>query len=192
MTLSAQEFTRRFLLHALPDGFPVPAHSLLRLPRQSLPARNAGPMPLIAGHVPLPAKSPQPPRDYRDRHEELTGSSWRECPVCRRGRMFTVGTFAAHRSPAIQRYLMSNTVTSLTSRSQRVQGFQLLSRAMSHDLPEVMRSTRYRLGAPFQLLETRDLTCKTARQRCFAWLFGLVQDSANHSTPVEGERRAAV
>jgi len=28
-----------------------------------------------------------PPKDYRDRYEELTGVSLRLCPVCRRGRM---------------------------------------------------------------------------------------------------------
>src|SRR5260370_5862254 len=29
----------------------------------------------------------EPPKDYRDRYEELTGVSLRLCPVCRRGRM---------------------------------------------------------------------------------------------------------
>jgi hypothetical protein len=29
----------------------------------------------------------EPPKDYRDRYEELTGVSLRLCPVCRQGRM---------------------------------------------------------------------------------------------------------
>lgn len=40
----------------------------------------------------MPA-SPQPSeesKDYRDRYEELTGSSLRECPMCHHGRMVTV------------------------------------------------------------------------------------------------------
>jgi hypothetical protein len=49
-----------------------------------------------------PVESPESPEDYRNLHEELTGVSLRECPVCHRGRMFTVETLAAHRSPAIK------------------------------------------------------------------------------------------
>ena len=39
MTLTATEFIRRMLLHVLPAR--LPPHSLLRLPRQSLPAAEA-------------------------------------------------------------------------------------------------------------------------------------------------------
>ena len=31
-----------------------------------------------------------PPKDYRDRYEELTGRTLRECPQCHRGRMVVV------------------------------------------------------------------------------------------------------
>ena len=49
-----------------------PAHSLLRLPRQSLSARETGPVPTIAGHG-TPRRSLRHRKDYRDQHEELTG-----------------------------------------------------------------------------------------------------------------------
>ena len=41
-----------------------------------------------------PGASPVRPvhRDYRDRFETLTGASLRECPVCRQGRMQSIGT----------------------------------------------------------------------------------------------------
>ena len=99
MTLSAEEFIRRFLFHALPDGFQrIRYYGLLgnRYRREKLARCRQ-----LLG-MPPPLKSPEPPQDYRDRHEELTGVSLRECPVCHRGRMFTVETFAANRSPAIK------------------------------------------------------------------------------------------
>jgi hypothetical protein len=38
------------------------------------------------------ASAQEPTKDYRDRYEELTGSSLRECPVCHKGRMLVVAT----------------------------------------------------------------------------------------------------
>jgi hypothetical protein len=99
MTLSAEEFIRRFLVHVLPNGFRrIRYYGLLgnRYRREKL----ARCRPLLG--MPSPLESPEPPTDYRDRHEELTGVSLRECPACHRGRMLPVETFAAHRSPAIQ------------------------------------------------------------------------------------------
>ena len=99
MTLSAEEFIRRFLLHALPDGFQrIRYYGFLgNRYRQEKLARCRQ----LLG-MPPAAESPEAPHDYQDRHEELIGASLRECPVCHRGRMFTVETFAAHRSPAIK------------------------------------------------------------------------------------------
>jgi hypothetical protein len=99
MTLSAEEFIRRFLLHALPNGFQrIRYYGFLgNRYRQEKLARCRQ----LLG-MPPPADSPQTPRDYRDQHEELTGASLRECPVCHCGRMLTLETFAAHRSPAIK------------------------------------------------------------------------------------------
>jgi hypothetical protein len=99
MTLSADEFIRRFLLHALPDGFQrIRYYGFLG--NRYRQAKLAQCRRLLG--MPPAAESHEPPQDYRDRHEELTGTSLRECPICHRGRMFTVETLAADRSPAIE------------------------------------------------------------------------------------------
>ena len=98
MTLSAEEFIRRFLLHALPDGFQrIRYYGLLgnRHRREKLARCRQ-----LLGMAP-PVETPAP-EDYRDQHEQLTGSSLRECPVCHRGRMVMVELLTAHRSPAIK------------------------------------------------------------------------------------------
>jgi Putative transposase len=98
MTLSAEEFIRRFLLHALPDGFQrIRYYGLLgnRYRQQKLAQCRE-----LLGMAP-PVEAP-PPEDYRDQHELLTGSSLRECPVCHRGRMVMVETLTPHTSPAIR------------------------------------------------------------------------------------------
>lgn len=99
MTLSAEEFIRRFLLHALPHRFQrIRYYGFLgnRYRQQKLARCRQ----LLAMQPPV--ESAEPPQDYRQRHEELTGVSLRECPVCHRGRMFTVEALAAYRSTAIQ------------------------------------------------------------------------------------------
>ena len=87
MRLQAGEFIRRFLIHVLPDGF----HRIryfgflgnchrarkLALCRQLL--RMA------------PAPPADPPADYRDRYEALTGMSLRQCPYCLTGVMVVIG-----------------------------------------------------------------------------------------------------
>jgi hypothetical protein len=87
MTLDAAEFIRRFLLHVLPDGFQrIRYYGFLgnRYREEKLArCRQVLGMP----DCPPPAESLQ---DYRDRYEELTGSSLRECPICHQGRMVTV------------------------------------------------------------------------------------------------------
>lgn len=98
MTLSAEEFIRRFLLHALPDGFQrIRYYGFLgnRYRREKLARCRQ-----LLGMLPA-AELPEPPQDYRDRHEELTGVSLRECPICHRGHMFTVESLAPHQSPAV-------------------------------------------------------------------------------------------
>ena len=79
MTLAADEFIRRFLLHTLPDGFQRIRHygflanghraDKLALCRQ-----------LLA--VPPPAPPPPPPRDFRERLRRLTGYDLSICPCC--------------------------------------------------------------------------------------------------------------
>lgn len=98
MTLSAEEFIRRFLLHSLPDGFQrIRYYGLLgnRYRQEKLArCRQLLGMTVVAG--------PPAPQNYQDRIEELTGVSLRECPVCHRGRMIMVEVVAAHRSPPIE------------------------------------------------------------------------------------------
>jgi hypothetical protein len=88
MTLSAEEFIRRFLLHVLPAGFQrIRYYGFLanRYRAQKL----AHCRDLLGMHAPEPAIS-KASNDYRDRYEELTGSSLWKCPVCHQGRMLMV------------------------------------------------------------------------------------------------------
>jgi hypothetical protein len=89
ITLAADEFIRRFLLHVLPTGFQrIRYYGLLgSRGRQDKLAicRRLLDMPLS-----IPAPPPRVEQDYRDRFEDLTGSSLRQCPHCQRGRMVRV------------------------------------------------------------------------------------------------------
>jgi len=101
MTLSAEEFIRRFLLHALPHRF----HRIryygfcgnrnrqekLTLCRQ-----------LLGMSIPAMPAKPSEVKDYRDRAELLTGTSLRLCPACRRGNMVLIEPLATRRSPALE------------------------------------------------------------------------------------------
>jgi hypothetical protein len=94
MSLSADEFIRRFLLHVLPSGFQriryygflgsrkrkenlAQCRWLLSMPPPDQPARTGA------------------EEDYRDHYEELTGRSLRQCPQCQRGRMVLVAILPA-------------------------------------------------------------------------------------------------
>jgi Putative transposase len=91
MTLEADEFIRRFLIHVLPDGFHRiryfgflgnchRAQKLARC-RELLRMAPTGP-------------AADPPADYRDRFQALTGQSLRECPHCHTGIMVVVDCIA--------------------------------------------------------------------------------------------------
>jgi hypothetical protein len=90
MPLDANEFIRRFLIHVLPDGFHRiryfgflgNCHRARKLKR----CRE-----LLGMASPIPA---DPPADYRDRYQALTGQSLRECPHCRTGIMVVIGCVA--------------------------------------------------------------------------------------------------
>jgi hypothetical protein len=90
MTLSADEFMRRFLLHVLPNGFQrIRYYGLLgnRYRKEKLGQcrRLLGMSPPSEQTNPSPAE-----KDYRDRYEELTGNSLYQCPQCPQGRMLVV------------------------------------------------------------------------------------------------------
>jgi len=87
MTLEAEEFIRRFLLHVLPDGFQRIRHygflsHRYRKAKLSLCRQWLG--------MKLTPVAPEPRPDYRDLYEKLTGKSLRECPVCHHGTMVRV------------------------------------------------------------------------------------------------------
>jgi Putative transposase/Transposase zinc-binding domain len=91
MSLSADEFIRRFLLHVLPEGFHrIRYYGFLgnRYRKEKLERCRH-----LLGMVPLQPDSPieAAELDYRDRYQALTGSSLWECPACHRGRMIVIG-----------------------------------------------------------------------------------------------------
>jgi Putative transposase len=97
MTLDADEFIRRFLLHILPDGFQRIRYfgflanryraEKLALCRQLI-------------QMPPPMATDEANTDYRDRYEALTGISLRTCPLCRCGTMVVIETFECTSSRA--------------------------------------------------------------------------------------------
>ena len=91
MALAAEEFIRRFLIHVLPDGF----HRIRYFGFLSN-CHRAQKLALcreLLGMVPAEPAT-DPPADYRDRFEALTGQSLRECPHCRTGIMVVVDCIA--------------------------------------------------------------------------------------------------
>jgi hypothetical protein len=90
MTLDGEEFIRRFLIHVLPDGFHrIRYYGFLanchRERKLSLCRELLGM---------APAARPEPPADYRDRFEALTGQSLRQCPHCHVGTMVVIDRIA--------------------------------------------------------------------------------------------------
>jgi Putative transposase/Transposase zinc-binding domain len=90
MTLSAEEFIRRFLLHVLPNGFRrIRYYGFLgnrgREEKLAVCRRLLG-MQVAENAIPEPPAE----TDYRDRYEDLTGHSLRQCPQCRKGNMLVV------------------------------------------------------------------------------------------------------
>ena len=89
MTLKAEEFIRRFLLHVLPDGFQrIRYYGFLgnRYREQKLAHCRE-----LLG-MPSASSASQATQDYLDRYAELTGSSLTECPVCHQGHRVRIAT----------------------------------------------------------------------------------------------------
>jgi hypothetical protein len=78
MTLDADEFIRRFLLHVLPDGFHRIRHYGY-LANGHRVAKLAHCRRLLAAP---PPPTPAPAVDYRERYQQLTGRSLDLCPCC--------------------------------------------------------------------------------------------------------------
>ena len=90
MTLAADEFIRRFLLHVLPRGFQHIRHygflgNRYRATKLALCRK------LIGGPRPT-AVVAHPAEDFRDRYQRLTGMSLRDCPICGHGHMVGIET----------------------------------------------------------------------------------------------------
>ena len=87
MTLGAEEFIRRFLLHVLPDGLQRIRHFGLlanRVKKQDLARCRE----LLGAATSPPAIRPQSPRELLI---AISGIDFTRCPACRRGRMVEVG-----------------------------------------------------------------------------------------------------
>jgi len=97
MNLAAEEFIRRFLLHVLPDGFQhIRSYGLLANRYREVKLARCR---QLLG-TPTPAcEEPAEKLDYRERFENLTGQSLRDCPVCGRGHMLCIETFPAGAFP---------------------------------------------------------------------------------------------
>jgi putative transposase len=93
MTLTGEEFLRRFLLHVLPDRF-------VRIRYYGLFANRHREQALAVCRevLPGPPSRPQPPKtDWRDRLQRLTGIDPTRCEVCGEKAMRLVSELAAAR-----------------------------------------------------------------------------------------------
>jgi len=87
MSLQAGEFIRRFLIHVLPDGF-----HRIRYFGFLGNCHRARKLDLCRELLRMaPATPTDPPADYRDRYEILTGRTLRQCPHCLTGIMVVIG-----------------------------------------------------------------------------------------------------
>ena len=109
MTLAADEFIRRFLLHVLPRGFQrIRQFGLLANRRRrhklalcrTLLGNEAG---QTVSHQPLP-------RDYQSLYQTVTGQSLKQCPACRAGTMQLTQCLAPLSSAVIHYALHSHSM----------------------------------------------------------------------------------
>ena len=85
MTLSAEEFLRRFLLHVLPSGFQRIRHyGFLGNPHRHTKLVQCQALLAVATALLTPAPGGQ---DYRTHYHHLTGHSLARCPTCRTGEL---------------------------------------------------------------------------------------------------------
>src|SRR4029077_15504335 len=93
MTLDADEFIRRFLLHAVPDGF----HRIRHIGFLANGHRTAKLL-LCRALLAAPTPDPPPPENYRERIRRLTGQALDVCPHCG-GAMLERGPLPRRRQP---------------------------------------------------------------------------------------------
>ena len=99
MTLTADEFIRRFLIHVLPDGFHRIRYFgfLCNHQRERKLARCRE----LLGMKPPDSAEPTSatPADYRALHQSLTGISLTSCPACGHGHMLVIDVLARPEKP---------------------------------------------------------------------------------------------
>jgi hypothetical protein len=89
MTLSADEFIRRFLIHVLPGGFQRIRYFGFLCNRQR--NKQLARCRVLLGMAQVGPSTPPPPTgDYRDLYEALTGNSLTQCPACDDGRLLVI------------------------------------------------------------------------------------------------------
>jgi len=99
MTLSADEFIRRFLLHVLPEGFQrIRYYGFLanRYRQQKLDQCRRLLGMQLTGEIAASSSE----KDYLDRYQDLTGCSLRKCPQCQQGHMVRVSILPPTKTPA--------------------------------------------------------------------------------------------
>lgn len=88
MTLDADEFIRRFLLHVPPPGFQrIRYYGFLG--NRHREEKLAQCRTLLAMPPPA-AEQCEAPADYREQYQAITGASLTECPACHAGRMLVI------------------------------------------------------------------------------------------------------
>jgi Putative transposase/Transposase zinc-binding domain len=94
MTLAANEFIRRFLLHVLPRGFHrIRYYGFLAARHRRTKLARCRQL-LGAAPITVPRATITVTGDYRDRVEALTGVSLRRCPACHHGQMIVIERLA--------------------------------------------------------------------------------------------------
>ncbi len=96
MTLPAEEFLSRFLLHVLPGGFVRIRHFGL-LANRGRAAKLARCRELLAA---APPEAPAAPEPVATLMRRLTGVDIEECPVCHAGRLRVMAVFRPGQLPA--------------------------------------------------------------------------------------------
>jgi len=96
MTISANEFIRRFLLHVLPDGFMrIRYYGFLG---NSHRAANLAVCRALLALDPQPVPQQHSPDDFASRYQRLTGHQLDPCPACSKGSMVRIRTVLPLRS----------------------------------------------------------------------------------------------
>jgi len=102
MTLEAQEFIRRFLMHVLPVGFQKIRYFGLMANRG-----RAANLALCRELIPDAGPGALEVKDWTERYRELTGQDVRLCPACKRGRLIRMQDLpplASERIKSVTRY----------------------------------------------------------------------------------------